>query len=83
MTTRKTDLDGVELNDRDTLERLLKDKKIYDLDGVSKIADRCVRYLRRLCHEGKVDHHKLLGRYYMTPNEVAALLTPVKKTVVK
>lgn len=71
--------DGVVLLDsRNTVERLLKEKKLYDMDGVSEITGLCVRYLRRLCHLEKVDHHKLLGRYYMTPAEVANLLTPVK-----
>jgi hypothetical protein len=74
-----TDLDGVQLSDRNTLAQLLKDEKLHDLGGVAKITGLCVRYLRRLCHEGKVDHHRLLGRYYMTPAEAAALLRPVAK----
>lgn len=75
---RKSEIEGIILSDRATIAQLLKEKKIYDMDSVAKIVDLCVRYLRRLCHEGKVDHHKLLGRYYMTPAEVAALLQPVK-----
>lgn len=76
--TRTENFEGIVLSDRNTLAQLLKEKKIYDMDGVSAIVDLCVRYLRRLCHLRKVDHHKLLGRYYMTPAEVASLLTPVK-----
>ena len=74
---RTTTLDGIELTDRNTLSKLLKAKKIYTLDKVAEIVDRCPRYLRKLCHAGVVDHHKLLGRYYMTPVEVANLMTPV------
>ena len=76
--TRTEDFEGAILSGRSTLARLLADKKIYDMPGAAKITGLCVRYLRRLCHEGKIGHHKLLGRYYMTPAEVAALLTPVK-----
>lgn len=78
-TESYSDENGVALSDRNTLAHLLKTKKIYDMDGVAEITGLCVRYLRQLCHKGKVDHHKLLGRYYMTPAEAAALLTPVKK----
>jgi hypothetical protein len=52
--------------------------KLYDMDDVAEISGLHVRYVRQLCRENKVDHHKLLGRYYMTPAEAAALLTPVK-----
>lgn len=76
---RTESFEGIILSDRNTLASLLKAKKLYDLEGVAVITDLCVRYLRRLCALRKVDHHKLLGRYYMTPAETAALLTPVKK----
>lgn len=71
----------VHLDGRATIAELLKAKKLYDLDGVSNITGLCVRYLRRLCHgeHGKrIAHHRLLGRYYMTPVQVADLLEPVK-----
>lgn len=58
----------------------VKRKQLYDMAGVADVTGLCVRWLRRLCREGKVDHHKMLGRYYMTPREVADLLVPVKKT---
>jgi len=76
---RTENFEGIVLSDRNTLAQLLADKKLYDLDGVAEIADLCVRYLRRLCAGKKVDHHKLLGRYYMTPEETAALLVRVPK----
>ena len=79
MKKRAENFEGVVLSDRNTLARLLKEKKIYDLDGVANIVDLCVRYLRRLCAARAVDHHKLLGRYYMTPDECAALLVRVPK----
>lgn len=75
---RAFDVDGVLLDDRRTLEQLLKEKKLYDLESAAKIVGLCVRWLRRLCHDEKIGHHKLLGRYYMTPAEVAALLAPIK-----
>ncbi len=75
---RNKTLNGVTLSERTGITELLRARKIYDMAAAAKITGRCVRWLRRLCHEGKVDHHKLLGRYYMTPQEVAALLTPVK-----
>ena len=80
MSTRLTVVDGYFISDRNTLAHLLRSKKLYDMEGVAEITGLCVRYLRRLCSEGKVDHHKLLGRYYMTPVETAALLQPVKGT---
>lgn len=73
-----TDLDGIILNDRNTLDQLLVEKKLYDMKSAARIVGFHYRYLRRLCHARKVDHHKLLGHYYMTPVEVAALLTPIK-----
>lgn len=76
---RAEDFNGVVLSDRNTLKNLLITRQLYDMEGVAKITDLCVRYLRSLCAEKKVDHHKLLGRYYMTPRECADLLTPVKK----
>lgn len=64
---------------RDVVKRVdLAGKELHDLQAVAKMTGYCVRYLRQLCHRRKVDHHKLLGRYYMTPEEVAALVTPVK-----
>lgn len=80
---RKNEVNGVVLSDRDTLYKLIAAKQLYDLETVAEIAGYCVRYLRRLCHEGKIDHHKLLGRYYMTPAEVTALLQPVKAKAAK
>ena len=77
--TRTEKFEGVVLSDRNTLAQLLAAKKLYDLNDVAPIVDRCVRYLRRLCADKKVDHHKLLGRYYMTPAETAALLVRVPK----
>jgi len=77
--TRTENFEGIVLSDRNTLAQLLAEHKLYDLKDVAPIVDRCVRYLRRLCAEKKVDHHKLLGRYYMTPAETAALLTRVPK----
>ncbi len=79
MKNRTENYEGIILSDRNTLASLLKAKKLYDMDGVAEITDLCVRYLRRLCAERKVDHHKLLGRYYMTPAECAALLVRVPK----
>ena len=78
---RTENFDGVVLSDRNTLARLLREKRLYDVDGIVEITGYCVRYVRQLCRQKKVDHHKLLGRYYMTPDEVADLLTPVKKVV--
>ncbi len=83
MKKRIENFEGVVLSDRTTLAQLLAAKKLYDMDGVAKITDLCVRYLRRLCAERKVDHHKLLGRYYMTPAEAAALLVRVPKETAK
>lgn len=71
------------LDGRATLAQLLKEKKLYDLEGVSKITGLCVRYLRRLCHGERgrrIAHVRLLGRYYMTPAQVAELLEPIKGT---
>ena len=76
--TRTTTYDGVVLTDRNTLAVLLKGKKIYDTEGIARITGYHVRYIRRLCANKTVDHHELLGRYYMTPDEVARLLHPVK-----
>jgi len=78
---RALDVDGVILGDRHTLARLLRVKRIYDMADAASIAGLCVRYLRHLCHQEKIAHHKLLGRYYMTPAEIAALLTPVKAKI--
>ena len=77
---RTENYEGLTLSSRNTLEKLLIEEKIYNMDGVANITGLCVRYLRRLCAESKVDHHKLLGRYYMTPAECAALLVRVPKT---
>ena len=78
----QSDGETLMLDGRATIAELLKKKKIYDLDGVSEITGLCVRYLRRLCHgepKGRrIAHHRLLGRYYMTPQQVAALLEPVQ-----
>ena len=82
MKKQLTDVEGVKLGDRATLDSLLKTKKLYDVDGIAEITGFCVRYVRQLCRTGRVSHHKLLGRYYMTPAEVAALLTPVPKKFV-
>ncbi len=68
------------LDGRATIAQLLKDKKLYDLEGAAEITGLCVRYLRRLCHGERgrrIAHHRLLGRYYMTPQQVAALIQPV------
>lgn len=73
--------DLVILDDRNTVARLLKRRALYDMKGVSEIVDRCPRWLRRLCHDKKIEHLKLLGRYYMTPGQVAALIKPVKAKV--
>lgn len=72
--TRHRKIEGKEVAKRVDLAG----KELHDLQAVAKMTGYCVRYLRQLCHRRKVDHHKLLGRYYMTPEEVAALVTPVK-----
>ena len=75
----KNTVEGVELTHRSTLDSLLLSKKLYDMEGVSKITGYCVRYLRRLCHSKKIDHHRFLGRYYLTLPQIQSLLRPVKK----
>lgn len=77
------EFEGITFDGRDTLAQLLKDKRIYDLNRVSRITGLCVRYLRRLCHGERgrrIAHIRLLGRYYMTPAQVAELLEPIKGT---
>lgn len=75
---RKEDFEGVELTEQSTLDQLLKKKKLYDVVATAKIVGMNPRYIRRLCHAGAIDHHRLLGRYYLTPVEVANLLQPRK-----
>lgn len=75
---RTEEFESVKITSRTTLRILLAQRKLYDLAGAAKQAGLCVRYLRQLCHTRKIDHHRLLGRYYMTPVEVAALLQPIK-----
>lgn len=79
MKKRIENFKGVQLTQRTNLQFLLQTKQLYDMDGVHEITGLCVRYLRRLCAGKKVGHHKLLGRYYMTPAEAAALLVRVPK----
>ena len=61
-----------------TVRAMLAARQLYNLRGVAKATGYCVTYLRRLCHVRAVAHHRLLGRYYMTPAEVSALIKPVK-----
>lgn len=78
MKSKPQEFEGVTLSDRTTLADLIKQGKLHDLDKVAEITGLCVRYLRRLCHGSrgkKLPHYKLLGRYYMTPEQVSALLT--------
>ena len=79
---RREEFLGVKLTNRNTLDTLVKQNRLYPLEKVSEITTYGVRYLRRLCHAKKIDHHRFLGRYYMTPAEVSALLQPVKKNTV-
>lgn len=69
----------VVLTEKNNFEKLLKEKALFDMKQVAKITGYNYRYLRILCAGQKVDHHKFLGRYYMSPHEVASLLQPVKK----
>ena len=71
------------LTSRRTLDVMVKRKAIYCMGDVSKITGLTVRYLRLLARRQKMDCHRLFGRYYMTPDEVAALLVPMKKRTEK
>ena len=70
----------ISLDNRHTLDGMLKRGELLDLHDVAGITGFCVRYVRQLCRTRKVDHHRFLSRYYMTKTEVAALLQPVKKS---
>lgn len=58
------------------LQRMLDEGKLFNLTAAADIADYCVRYVRILCHRGKVDCHKFFGCYYFTPEQVSALRRP-------
>ena len=66
----------LELTSRKTLTVLLKQKQLFTMDDAAKIIGYHVRYLRQLCRERKVDFQKILGRYYMTPKNIADVLAP-------
>lgn len=67
----------VTLDNRRTLDKLLKDRRLYTTENVAKMTGRTTRYIRRLCHAKFIKHHRILGRYYFTKDEVALLVHPV------
>ena len=69
----------VKIENRENVNELLKRFALYDMKGAARITHYNVRYLRRLCHNKKVDHQRILGRYYMTAEDVAKLICPVAK----
>ena len=71
------------LNRRNTLDKLLSGKKLFDIRASARITGYCERYVRQLCREKKINHQRILGRYYMTPADIADLLTPVVKAKAK
>lgn len=77
---RSTTVDDKKVETMVELYYLIEQGKLFDLQEVARMVPggRCVRYLRRLCHAELVDHHKILGRYYMTREEIGALVKPVK-----
>jgi hypothetical protein len=70
-------VNGVTITDKLTLSVLLRRKELYDMENAARVMGRSKVYLRRLCKARRIGHHRFLGRYYMTPKNIADLLQPV------
>ena len=71
------------LTNRRTLDVMVRRGALHNMNRVAKITGLTVRYLRLKARRQQMDFHRLFGRYYMTPDEVAALLVPLKKRMEK
>jgi hypothetical protein len=58
----------------------IKDGQLIPTDKAAKMLGITVRYLRRLCSAQKVDVEQILGRYYFTPEQIAKLQKPIRRS---